>query len=94
MAPGSFGYRVFVSGPWQNHFDTSLMKTLRLAHEKANLQIRVNCIDCLNLTNFLLPRTVNPSSGSLGLTTTAYSDISNSQDPGSRVIEFVIRVNF
>jgi hypothetical protein len=94
LAPDSFGYRVFVYGPWQNHFDASLMKTLRLAHEKANLQIRVNCIDCLNLTNFLLPSTVNPSSGSLGMTTSAYSDISNSQDPGSRVIEFVVRVNF
>lgn len=94
LAPGQFGYRVYIYGPWQNHFDTSLMKTVHLAHEKANLQIRANCLDCLNLTNFMLPATVNPSSGSLGYTTTAYQDISNAQDPGSRVLEFIVRLNF
>jgi len=82
LAPGQFGYRVYVYGPWQNHFDTSLMKSVRFAHEKANLQIRASCLDCLNLTNFQLPSSINPSSGSLGQTTSAYSDIF--ERPGSR----------
>lgn len=94
LAPGKFGYRVYIYGPWQNHFDASLMKTVRFAHEKANMQIRATCLDCLNLTNFMLPATLNPSSGSFGYTTSAYSDISNAQDPGSRVLEFIVRVNF
>jgi hypothetical protein len=93
LAPNSFGYRIYVYGPWQNHFDTSIMKRITFAHEKANMTIQANCLDCLNLTNFYLG-TINPSSGSFGLTTTAYSDISNSQDPGSRMIQFLMRVNF
>ena len=93
LAPNSFGYRVFLYGPWQNHFDVSLRKMVTFAHEKANLTIQANCLDCLNLTNFLLANTA-ANSTSFGLTTSAYSDISNSQDPGARLIEFVVRVNF
>jgi len=93
LAPNSFGYRIYLYGPWQNHFDTSIMKRITFAHEKANMTIQANCLDCLNLTNFYAG-TVNPSSGSFGITTSAYSDISNSQDPGSRVIDFIVRVNF
>ena len=93
LAPGQFGYRVYLYGPWQNHFDVSLRKMILFAHEKANLSIQANCLDCLNLTNFMLG-TVSPSSGAFGTTTTAYSDISNSQDPGNRMLEFVVRVNF
>jgi hypothetical protein len=93
LAPNSFGYKVFLYGPWQNHFDVSLRKMVTFAHEKANLSVQANCIDCLNLTNFQLANT-GANSASFGLTTTAYQDISNSQDPGSRVIEFLARVNF
>jgi hypothetical protein len=93
LAPGKFGYRVYLYGPWQNHFDASFGKTAKFAHEKASLQIRATCLNCLNLTNFFLAN-VNPSSGSFGQTTSAYSDISNAQDPGSRIIEFVVRVSF
>jgi hypothetical protein len=93
LGAGQFGYRVFLYGPWQNHFDVSLMRTIRLAGEKANMQIRATCLDCLNLTNFQFG-TTSPNSSSFGLTTSAYSDISNAQDPGSRVVEFIVRINF
>lgn len=93
LAPNKFGYRIYLYGPWQNHFDVSLRKQVTFAHEKANLSIQANCLDCLNLTNFQFG-TLSPSSGTFGQTTTAYSDISNSQDPGNRMIEFVVRVNF
>ena len=93
LAPDKFGYRVYIYGPWQNHLDFSLRKQVLFAHEKANLSIQANCLDCLNLTNFMFG-TASPSSGSFGQTTSAYSDISNAQDPGNRIVEFVVRVNF
>ncbi len=47
----------------------------------------------MNLTDFEFG-TVGASSSAFGQTTTAYRDISNTQDPGSRVIGFQARVNF
>ena len=93
LTPGQFGYRVFLYGPWQNHVDFSLSKRTTFAREKANLLIQANCLNCLNLTDFYLAN-LGGTSGSLGQTTSAYTDISNTQDPGGRIIEFVVRVNF
>ena len=92
LAPGRFGYRVFLYGPWQNHLDMSVIKRTRIT-EKTNVEFRAQVLNVLNLTNFY-SGTVSPSSASFGRTTSAYSDISNAQDPGSRVIEFVLRLNF
>jgi hypothetical protein len=94
LAPGQFGYRVYLYGPWQNHFDFSLIKRTRIVRERANLEFRATCLDCFNLTNFEFASTLNPSSASFGQTTSAYRDLSNSNDPGSRVIEFQLRVSF
>jgi hypothetical protein len=93
LAPGKFGYRVYLYGPMQNHVDFSMSKRTTFAHEKANLLIHANCLNCLNLTDFWLAN-VNPSSTSFGLTTSAYTDISNTNDPGGRILEFLVRVNF
>jgi hypothetical protein len=93
LTPNQFGYRVYLWGPWQNHFDLSLIKRTKLVKEKANLEFRATCLNCFNVANFQLAN-VNPSSASFGQTTTAYRDLSNSNDPGSRVIEFQLRVNF
>jgi hypothetical protein len=92
LAPDSFGYRVFLYGPWQNHLDVSLIKRTKI-NERANVEFRAQVLDVLNLTNFFMG-TMAPNSATFGKTTSAYSDISNAQDPGSRVIEFVVRVNF
>jgi len=46
----------------------------------------------LNLTNFL-PGGGNTSS-TFGQTTSAYRDISGTVDPGSRIVEFLVRLNF
>jgi hypothetical protein len=93
LAPSQFGYRVYLWGPWQNHFDLSLIKRTQIVKERANLEFRATCLNCFNVANFQLAN-VNPSSASFGQTTTAYRDLSNSNDPGSRVIEFQLRVNF
>ena len=56
------------------------------------MEFRVQALDVLNLTNFL-PGSLNTSS-SFGQVTTAYRDINGTVDPGSRIIEFVLRLNF
>jgi len=52
----------------------------------------VSFIDALNLTNFFLAN--GPNGTSFGRTTSYYNDFSGSADPGSRVIEFRLRVSF
>jgi hypothetical protein len=92
LAPYTFGDKVFLYGPWQTHFDLMLLKRLQI-REHVNLELRATAFDILNLTDFEFG-TVGASSSAFGQTTTAYRDISNAQDPGSRVIEFQARVNF
>ena len=99
LTPGQFGYEIFLWGPWQNHFDLSLMKKTHIT-EKVSVDFTANFLDVLNLTNFQLPTsTIMGGSASLsaanfGQTTSAYQDLSNAQDPGARVIEFRLRVSF
>ena len=60
--------------------------------ERADIEFRANFLDALNLTNFFIANP--PSSATFGQTTTAFRDFAGSSDPGSRVIEFQLRVNF
>ena len=50
-----------------------------------------SAFDALNLTNSSCE---HPSSTSFGRTTSAYNDFAGSADPGSRLIEFRLRVSF
>ena len=91
--PGQFGYEVFLYGPWQQHYDLSVIKKTKIT-ERTNIELRAQMLDAFNLTNFQLPSTVNLNVNTFGQTTTAFRDLSGTSDPGSRVIEFVLRVNF
>ena len=95
LAPGQYGYEVFVRGPWQYHFDMALMKRTRF-QEKVTLEVSANFDNILNYTNFLLGTsgTLNVNTTSFGRTTSAYNDLSYNYDPGSRVIELKARVSF
>jgi hypothetical protein len=42
----------------------------------------------------MLGNNTTASAANFGQTTTAYQDLSNSQDPGARMVEFRLRVNF
>ncbi|HLK65541.1 MAG TPA: carboxypeptidase regulatory-like domain-containing protein [Bryobacteraceae bacterium] len=88
---GQLGDEIYFYLPWQRHFDVNLQKTTRIK-EGVNLQIRVSALDVLNLTNFL-PGSGNTSS-TFGQVTSAYRDISGTVDPGARIIEWLVRVNF
>jgi hypothetical protein len=96
---GQWGDQVFLYGPWQQKWDFSLVKKTRI-REKANVEFRAQALNAFNLTNFLLfvpgngiTPTLTVGSG-FGQTTGAYRDLSNTNDPGGRIIEFSLRFNF
>jgi hypothetical protein len=91
IIPGQFGNHVFLYGPRQTHIDLSVVKHTRFG-EKRSVEFRANFLDALNMTNFFLANA--PSSTSFGQTTSAFRDFSGSNDPGARIIEFMLRVNF
>ncbi len=96
---GQLGENIFLYGPWQQKWDVSLVKRTHIA-ERFNLEFRAQALNVFNLTNFLL---FTPGSGitptltinnGFGQTTGAYRDLSNTNDPGGRILEFVLRLNF
>jgi hypothetical protein len=87
---GQLGGRVYFYLPWQRHFDVSLMKRTRLT-ERVSLEFRAQALDVFNWTNFLPDGGIGSSFGQIG---GAYRDISGTVDPGSRILEFVARINF
>lgn len=97
--PGQLGTRLFLYGPWQQKWDFSLVKKTSI-HERVNLEFRAQALNAFNLTNFLLfvpgsnipgPATIGTS---FGQTTGAYRDLSNTNDPGGRILELSLRLNF
>jgi len=46
------------------------------------------------MTNFLIDGNSLNSSSTFGQITQAYRDISGTVDPGGRILEFVVRINF
>jgi hypothetical protein len=80
--------------------DVTLAKKFNLG-ERRNIEIRMLALDALNRPNFRVGGwnadvvTVFPGAltfGQLG-SGTAYNDL-GSQDPGGRIIDFMIRFNF
>jgi hypothetical protein len=79
--------------------DFSLLKKTHIG-ERASIEFRAQALNAFNLTNFLLfnpgnniTTTATIGSG-FGQTTGAYRDLSNTNDPGGRVLEFALRFNF
>jgi len=93
--PGEPGHRVFYYGPWFQKWDFSVVKKTSIG-ERANVEFRAQFLNAFNLINFL-PTSLADTTGidnSFGQVTAAYRDLNNTNDPGSRVIEFVLRLNF
>ncbi len=91
LAPGQYGYEVYLRNPWQYHFDVAILKRNRIK-DRIVTEFQVNFDNILNLTNFFIQN--SPSSSSFGRTTSAYNDLSYNYDPGSRVIEIRLHVRF
>jgi hypothetical protein len=100
--PGQMGSRVFLYGPWQQKWDFSLVKKTSIG-ERANLEFRAQALNIINRTNFLLfapgsgittTLAANSTTTQFGSTVGAYKDLSNTNDPGGRIVEFSLRLNF
>jgi hypothetical protein len=98
--PGKLGNRVFYYGPWQQRWDLSVIKRTRIGEGKS-LEFRTQFLNAFNNINFLIgsagneinTQTINSEFGQI---VDAYRDfsVSGTNDPGGRVIEFVVRVVF
>jgi Carboxypeptidase regulatory-like domain len=97
---GQLGAHSFLYGPMQQKWDFSLIKKTPI-RETMNLEFRVQALNIFNLTNFLLfvpgsgiTTSLPVNNASFGQTSGAYRDISNTNDPGGRIVEFALRLNF
>ena len=90
--PGQLGYNYYLRGPWQKNLDVSVIKRTSI-REHAVIEARAQALNVLNVTNFSLGST-SVNSTTFGQITAAYRDLANAQDPGGRILEFVLRISF
>jgi len=102
--PGQLGARIFIYGPWQKRIDLNVLKRTRIS-ERMNMEFRAQFLNAFNYQNFFAG-TVNSTNSPIladggigtqfGQTRSAYRDttVSGTNDPGGRLIEFQIRLNF
>jgi Carboxypeptidase regulatory-like domain/TonB dependent receptor len=98
VSSGQTCNRIFLYGPWISKWDVSLVKTTRI-HERFTAEIRCQALNVFNFANFELTSATNGGGpltigSSFGQTTSAFRDLNNTNDPGSRTLEFVFRLNF
>jgi hypothetical protein len=97
--PGQLGERLFLQGPWQQRIDLNVLKRTRIT-ERFNVEFRAQFLNAFNIANFFLSSLADASSSGIGAqfgqTRTAFRDItvSGTNDPGGRLIEFQLRLNF
>jgi hypothetical protein len=98
---GSCGYtNLVLHGPSFFRFDLALAKKIRFT-ESVNLEIRTEFLNAFNNINFQPGAAGNDINGlgnlnatSFGRMTAAYQDLSTTNDPGGRVGQIVVRINF
>lgn len=101
-SPGQCGYRKFVLyGPDFFKIDTAIIKRVQF-DERRNLEFRVTMFDVLNRTNWRLGgwtgnvNNITAFTGTFGqmLGGWAYTDPNGSNDPGGRLVDLMMRINF
>jgi hypothetical protein len=99
---GQCGLRKFVLfGPNFFKLDSSIGKRFKIG-EKRNVEVRMTAFDVLNHTNWRLGgwtgnvNNITSFTGTFGQMQSgwAYSDPNGSNDPGGRVLDFMLRINF
>jgi hypothetical protein len=101
LTAGVLGERIVFHGPPTARFDFNVLKRIPLT-EKVNFEGRVSFLNAFNRPNFYLGdsdstiRSISAASTSFGQTRSAYRDItvSGTNDPGGRLIEWQLRLNF
>jgi hypothetical protein len=87
---------VYVTGPRFIRFDLSLAKRV-LITERVNFELRAEMLNAFNNVDFFNPTGsayTSPTSPTFMQVTTAYSDSSNTNDPGGRIGQIVFRINW
>jgi hypothetical protein len=99
--PGSCGFsHLVLHGPRFNRVDMSVVKKVKFTETK-NLELRAEFLNLPNAINFIVGNAANDvntvtnfSSAAFGQTGSAYQDLSTTNDPGGRLIQLVLRINF
>jgi len=98
--PGQLGMNLFVYGPWTSRYDLNLMKRTMIT-EKTNVEFRVQFLNAFNQSAITIRAVGNNSDAqgigaTFGQTRNAFRDftVSGTNDPGGRLIEFQLRLNF
>ena len=92
--PGDCGEprNIFVHGPVFTRFDLSVKKRLPFARTRS-VDLEYDMINLFNAVNFI--PTFNPGTGSTIFNVTAgYTDVNTTNDPGGRLGQVVLRINF
>jgi len=100
---GQCGYaNLVLHGPAFFRFDLAMAKKIRFS-ENINLELRMEFLNAFNNINFQPGAagndvntlgSLNPPSTTFGRMTAAYQDLSTTNDPGGRVGQVVVRLNF
>ncbi len=98
---GQCGFPTIVLyGPRFARFDLNLTKKTKIT-ERVNVEFRADFLNAFNNINFLVQSPNNASStigglgnDTFGQITQAYRDVSTTNDPGGRMIQFALRLNF
>lgn len=100
---GECGFNnLIVYGPGFFKFDTAVIKKIKLG-EKRDIELRFTALDVLNAPNFrvggwaadtvTIAQPFGSTFGQMG-NGSAYQDTSTTNDPGGRLIDLMIRINF
>lgn len=98
---GGCGFaNLVLKGPAFFRYDLSIAKKIRFT-ERVNLELRGEFLNAFNNINFIVgnpSNDVNTLGGanttSFGRITSAYQDLSTTNDPGGRLVQLVLRLNF
>jgi hypothetical protein len=96
--PGEFGSHIFLYQPSFFRADLSAIKKTRIT-ETVNVEFRAEFLNAFNNINFLINSPASDAAAqgiglTFGQTSQAYQDSSTTNDPGGRLLQFVIRINF
>jgi hypothetical protein len=87
-------------GPPLTRFDISLVKKTKVT-ERINVEMRAEFLNAFNNINFKVGSQsaevtgiTNFSGATFGQTANAYQDLSTTNDPGGRMVQLVLRINF
>jgi hypothetical protein len=82
----------YVKGPMFTRFDLSLVKRVKFS-ERLNFELRAEFLNAFNNIDFFGVASVG-NSATLNQITSSYRDVNNTQDPGGRLGQIVLRFNF